>query len=241
VRRALLALALAACGGAAPRSPTTPATATPAAEPTAASPAGPRAASGAPAVDCDAIRKNGIAQGTAGKLDDAIATFEHGLAACGDGHGFHNLLGLALATRHQIDDAAKHYIAELGAPNAAPSTFSNLNSIYDQLTADRKAEIAALGATESAPIKVPEIRFEYAWVGRFACPDGAGKVKSQALLHTKTGQLDLLVFDCPGGKEHQAYFDFSDDPTEKSMREQLQQLKDQDGGSDRGKKPDKQP
>jgi hypothetical protein len=200
--------------------------------------ASPHAASGEPAVDCDALRERGIAQRTAGKLDDASATFEHGLAACGNGHGFHNQLGLVLATRHQLDDAAKHYIAELGAPNAAPSTFANLDSIYDQLTPARKREIAALGAAEAAPLKVPEIRFEYAWVGRFACPDGAGKVISQALLSTKTGQLDELLFNCPDGKAHQAYFDFSDDPTEKAMREELQQLKDQDG---RGKTPAKQP
>jgi hypothetical protein len=192
-------------------------------------------------VDCDAIRDNGIAQRTASKLDEASATFEHGLAACGTGHGFHNELGLALATRHQLDDAAKHYIAELGAPNAAPSTFANLNDIYDQLTPDRKAEIAALGTTESAPIKVPVIRFEYAWVDRFACPDGAGKVITQSLLATKAGLLDALSFSCPDGKTHQAYFDFSDDPTEKAMRDRRQQLKDQDGRSDRNKKPDQQP
>jgi hypothetical protein len=217
MNRTVLAIALGACGGPATPSPATPATATPTSARASDAPTG----TARTAVDCDAVRAEGIELRTAGKRDDAVAAFERGLAACGDGHGLHDELGFTLAGRQQLDDAAKHYIAELRAPHAAPSTFAHLNAIYDQLTSARKLEIGALGTSADAPIKVPEIRFEYGWIGWFACPGGAGKVTSQALITNKTGQLDALAFDCPDSKDHHVYFDFSDDPSDKALREQL--------------------
>ena len=179
-------------------------------------------ASGQPSADCEAIRADAAAQRDAGNPAAAIAIYERGLAACGTGHGFHNELGAALASQGKVDEAAKHYIAELRDPHTAPQTFANLLTIYDRLSADRKAEIATFGTTDDAPIRVPEIRGEYAWVAHFACIGGEGKVSGQALVSAKAGgQLDELMFDCPDGKEHHAYFDFSDDPMEKAMRNEL--------------------
>jgi hypothetical protein len=197
--------------------------------PTAAANA-PTAVANAPtAADCEALRARGNEQIASGTPAAAVALLEPALATCGTGHGLHDVLGQALAAQHRLEDAAHHYITELRDPETAPATFGHLDAIYDQLSQASKLEIAALGAAETAPIKVPEIRFEYAWVGRFACAGGAGKVGLQSLVSTKTGQLDELTFECPDGKEHHAYFDFSDDPDTKALEDELkQQLKPQD-------------
>jgi hypothetical protein len=172
--------------------------------------------------DCDAMRKSGIAAHDAGKFELAIAQYREGLAACGEGHGFHNELGFSLATQGQNDAAAVEYLAELRGPKPPTTTFGNLFLILGKLSPGRRTEIATLGTTEDAPIRVPEISMEYGWVEKAACPNGAGKASTQALINTKHGQLDALMFTCPGDStEHRAYFDFSDDPSEKAMREEL--------------------
>ena len=125
------------------------------------------------------------------------------------------------AGQHRINDAASEYIAELKDPSTAPQVFANLHEIYGLLDDARQREIAGLGATAEAPIKVPTIRFEYLWVGAFGCVGGQGKVTRQALIHAKTGSLDRLDYDCPDSKNHAAYFDYSDDPDEKALMEEL--------------------
>ena len=212
---------VAACAGAAPARSTAPAVPTPALE---AAPA--RAAAPPPpvaAIDCGTAVADGTALRNAGKLDEAAALLERAVARCGSGHGLHNALGVVRAQQHRVDAAAGEFIAELRDPHTVPQTFANLHEIYRQLSDARKLEIAGLGATDEAPIKVPTIRFEYAWVGTFGCPDGPGKVAQQALVQAKSGSLDLLRFTCPDGKDREAYFDYSDDPDEKAMMEQLKE------------------
>lgn len=133
----------------------------------------------------------------------------------------HDARGADLAKQGKLDEAAAEYIAELQLATTKPTVFEHLDAIYKQLPAARRTEIAKLGQSSDTPIKVPEIGFEYGWVAKFGCVDGEGKVGMQALVSGKRGQLDLLKYTCPDGSEHGAYFDFSDDPTEKAMRQEL--------------------
>jgi hypothetical protein len=133
----------------------------------------------------------------------------------------HDARGVELAGQGKVDEAAAEYIAELKLAATKPTVFEHLDAIYKQLSPARKKEIALLGTTQELPIKVPEIGFEYGWVAHFGCADGEGKVESQALMAGKR-QLDLLNYKCPDGSDHGAYFDFSDDPTEKAMRQELE-------------------
>jgi hypothetical protein len=220
------ALLAAACGGAAPpaRSPGPP---VPTPAPSTASPpsASPPSASPPSAQDCEAALRDGTALLSESKLAEAAAILEPAVARCGNGHGLHNALGLLRSSQHRIDDAASEFVAELKDPRTDPQVFANLHEIYGLLAQPRQLEIAGLGASADAPIKVPTIRFEYLWVGAFGCVGGQGKVKMQALIQGKTGPLDMLRYDCPDGKSHETYFDYSDDPDEKAMREELKKAK----------------
>ena len=133
----------------------------------------------------------------------------------------HDARGAELAKAGKLDEAAVEYIAELKLATTQPTVFAHLDEIYKKLSVARRTEIAKLGQTQDQPFKVPEIGFEYGWVGKFGCVDGEGKVGMQALVAGKKGQLDLLNYKCPDGSEHGTYFDFSDDPTEKAMRQEL--------------------
>ncbi|HEY1814310.1 MAG TPA: hypothetical protein VGG74_18290 [Kofleriaceae bacterium] len=109
-----------------------------------------------------------------------------------------------------------------GHPNAGD--FDALIASFPTLSADRRAAIAAIGTSENAPIRVPDIKDEYVWVGKIACNGSEGQVQQQALLRTATGDVDELEFTCPGDdKPHAAYFDFSADPTEQAMKKELGQ------------------
>jgi hypothetical protein len=81
--------------------------------------------------------------------------------------------------------------------------------------------VAALGAAADHPVYVPAIRFEYSWLGTFACPDGHPQVSAQHLLSGPKGQLDQLDYNCGDGVTRTAFFDFSADPMEKSLRREL--------------------
>jgi hypothetical protein len=122
----------------------------------------------------------------------------------------------ATAPAPQSNDAADKLVH--GHPTAAD--FDALVDQFPSLSAARRSEIAALG-TQTAPIHVPAINYEYVWVAKIACNGGAGKVSMQALV----GNLDELSFTCPNDpSEHAAYFDFSDDPTEQQMKKELGDL-----------------
>lgn len=119
-------------------------------------------------------------------------------------------------------DAASAYETALLHGHPTPDTFQQLHDLMPSLPAPRQAALRALGGSADAPIHVPSIQFEYVWVQYFACDSGAGNVGMQALVNGPHGQLDLLSFTCPGAKdEHSAYFDYSDDPTEKLMQQEL--------------------
>jgi len=215
--------ALAACGGAAqpahPTSPAVPTSPAPASSPpSTATPPQPASSS---EIDCDGALRDGTDLYADGKLGDATALYERALARCGNGHGLHNALGLVRSKQHRLDDAATEFIAELKDPRTAPEVFANLHDIYPLLGQPRQLEVAGLGGKPDAPIKVPTIRFEYLWVGAFGCVGGQGKVTTQSLIQTKTGSLDLLHYQCPDGKSHETYFDYSDDPQEKALMEEL--------------------
>lgn len=220
--RCTLAAGLAACGAPAPARSTTPVPVSPppAASARTASPPPP-----ASAVDCDTAGRDGTALHSEGKLVEAAALLEGAVARCGNGHALHDALGLVRSSQHRLDEAAIEFIAELKDPKATPEVFAHLYEIYGQLGPPRQAEIAGLGGNQDAPIKVPEIRFEYLWVEAFGCVGGHGKVSMQALVNTKAGPVDLLSYDCPDGKRHETYFDYSDDPTEKALRKELEKAK----------------
>ncbi len=136
----------------------------------------------------------------------------------GDVH--HDARGIELAKAGKLDEAAVEYIAEIEQPNTEPTVFAHLDAIYKQLSVARRTQIAALG-TKDKPIRVPDIGFEYTWVAKFGCVDGEGRVGMQALVSGPKGELDRLDYKCPDGSDHGAYFDFSDDPTEKAMKQEL--------------------
>ena len=57
----------------------------------------------------------------------------------------------------------------------------------------------------------------------------------QALVSGKSGPLDRLDYDCPDGKSRETYFDYSDDPDEKAMLEQLKQRANEEKGTEKEK------
>jgi hypothetical protein len=113
------------------------------------------------------------------------------------------------------EDALVH-----GHPSA--DDFDALIASFPTLSAARRATIAAIGTSEDAPIRVPDIHDEYVWVAKIACNGPEGQVQLQSLLRTKAGDVDELQFTCPGdANPHAAYFDFSADPTEQAMKKEL--------------------
>ena len=119
-------------------------------------------------------------------------------------------------------DAATPYETALLHGHPTPDTFQQLYNVLPSLPTARQAALRALGAKIDAPIHVPTIQFEYVWVAQLACDGGEGKVGMQALVDGPHGQLDELSYTCPGSTdERRAYFDYSDDPSEKAMQEEL--------------------
>lgn len=120
------------------------------------------------------------------------------------------------------DDDADQLIAKIMAPEPPAEDFQSLADLWPKLSQAKQQAIIALGTDEKAPIHVPSIDYEYAWAQAFDCQGGQYSNMSQALIEGPAGELDLLSFDCADESHHEIYYDFSADPTEKAMREELQ-------------------
>ncbi len=180
------------------------------------------AASGKPTpAECQALLRAGARIHDEGRYDDAIATYRSGLERCGPGHRFLGEIGYSLAAKGQFDAAADAFLEEILAPGAAPTAFGNLADVLPKLSPPKLAAVVKTGATKDAPIHVPDIGGEYFWVAHIACGGAEGTVKSQALINDRGRSLDVLRFTCPDGQEHEAFFDFSADPTEQALMREL--------------------
>lgn len=215
---------LAACGGAAKRSgpvpndldddlvhPREPSESTAAGTAPTSATATPPADTAPSKDDCDALIRAGTAKHDKGDFAGAVESYQAALPHCERTYAVHTEMGNTLAALGKIDDAAAHYIAELrGRP--VPATFANLLDILPKLSPDRRMELATIATTREAPLRVPDIAYEYTWVGHFACTDGRGKPKKQALINVAGKQLDAMSYTCPDQSEREAFFDFSAEP-----------------------------
>jgi hypothetical protein len=118
------------------------------------------------------------------------------------------------------EDEAELYLREILAPHPDPASFRQLAKVFPTLSAERQEAISRAGSTAEAPVHVPEIHFEYAWVNTFGCPGAEPRILGQALVGGPKGMLDVLRYECRGASRA-TYFDYGDDPTEKAMQQEL--------------------
>jgi hypothetical protein len=119
------------------------------------------------------------------------------------------------------DADAEALIKIILAPEPTIEPFQKLYALMSQVSAEEKARIVALGTDINAPIHVPDIGSEYEWAQAFDCGGAKEENVMQSLVSGPAGELDLLEFDCPDKSHHAIYYDFSADPTEKAMRQEL--------------------
>jgi hypothetical protein len=206
-----VAAALTACAG--PRVERAPPAAAAAPKPVEAPRAEPR--------ECETLLKDGDEKFDTGDWPGAVEVYRRARTRCPDVR----LATLKLARGlNAIDDrdAAAELLGELvTSPEPPIEAFTELVQLREKLSPAARGRVAALGAAADRPVYVPAIRFEYSWLGTFACPDGHAQVSAQHLLSGPRGQLDQLDFSCGDGVTRTAFFDFSSDPMEKSLRHEL--------------------
>jgi hypothetical protein len=157
----------------------------------------------------------------AGDWPAAVDAYRQALARCPDARPASLKLARGLGAIDQHDGAADVLAALVTAPEPPLEAFTELARLRDRLSTAARLRIAQLGSAADRPVHVPAIRFEYSWLGTFACQDGHPQVSGQKLLKSNRGTLDELDFTCGDGPARSVFFDFSADPTERALRREL--------------------
>ncbi len=202
------------------RAPAPVATASPGlapASPTAVAPASP-----APTPDpCSATLDHGADLYNAGKADPAVKVWTEGYAKCGAGHSFLAHEGVAAAKAQHFDDAAKLAMQELSEPGPDPLALKLLVALRGSVSPEIIVAEQGMGRSAAAPIMTPDVGGEYAWIRYLTC-GGKESALKQSLVSGPAGMLDEMQFVCPGQTTPQTlYFDFSADPTEKALEQEM--------------------
>lgn len=190
------------------------------------SPSAPTALSRATPEECALLHIEAQLRVARRQRERARAALELGRRRCPDDGSFASELGDFHAVAGDVERAADHYIAAVTGPDPPEAAFQHLARIYERLRPATRDRIRALGGTVEAPLFVPSIGYEYAWIAAFACTGGQGRVAEQVLVAGRQGggQLDRLHCLCPDGSDRSLYFDFSADPHEREMKSQLRQM-----------------
>jgi hypothetical protein len=155
---------------------------------------------------CDELAHSAHGRAEHGDVDGAIADYRRGLPRCEES-GFHYQLGVALAARDRIDEAAAELIAELHRAVPVEATTARLSGLLDRLSDARRTELTRLGGSKDSALRIPD---PYAWIERFPCAMvTAGRVtrRGQSQVEHRGRKLDVLLFTCPDGVEHMIYFE----------------------------------
>lgn len=161
------------------------------------------------------------------QVERARAALLLGRARCPADRGFAAELGDLHAVSGDLEGAAAHYITAVTGPDPPETAFRHLARIYRRLRPTTRDRIRALGGSAVAPLFVPSIGHEYAWVATFACAGGQGRVAEQSLVGAD-GQIDRLRCVCPDGSDRALFFDFSADPDERQMKIELRLMLEED-------------
>ena len=167
-----------------------------------------------------------LASATLAKLDETPEPLMRALLAdaqarCPTDRRYHLAQGFVEVRAAQWSKAAEIFTEFVIAPNPPMPAFSGLAATYSHLDATEQQRIQQLGTSSDSPIYVPTIRAEYLWVNTFGCTTGKPQVQMQSLVAGKSRMLDCLHFRCANGSERALFFDFSADPMEQQLQENL--------------------
>jgi hypothetical protein len=106
-----------------------------------------------------------------------------------------------------FDGAVEALSLAVVAPGATVEVFQELQKAALHASPATREKLSHLGESAVAPLHVPARRWEYSWVGAFACVGDHPRVVSQSLLmQDPGGAVDELTFACGAGPERRTFF-----------------------------------
>ena len=152
----------------------------------------------------------------------ADAAFADGYSKCGPGFGFLEARTFVSFAASRWDEGGEYLAKVMTEPDPSPLALKLVAGAMPKFSPATQARLRALGKTADAPVFVPDVGSEYAWVSMVSCGVAEKIPADQALIEGPKGSLDRLTFNCPGAVERQAiYFDFSADPMERAFKQEL--------------------
>jgi hypothetical protein len=176
---------------------------------------------GRPAATCEKLLDDSLHL-----MDDhpaeADAAYAAGYARCGAGYGFLEARTFISFRQQRWDEGGEYLLKAISEPHPTLLTMKLIAGGMATFSDPMKARFLNLGHTAAAPVYVPDVGMEYAWITLVSCGVSTQVDANQSLVAGAHGPLDLLTFTCPGAAAPTSvYFDYSADPMEQTFVKEL--------------------
>ncbi len=157
---------------------------------------------------CDEAFERGATLYNRGADDTALAIWVDGYNRCGPGYGFLATQAVVASKREAYDDAARLVMRELREARPSTRALQLLIALKLKVSPGVMTEVLAMGRTAEAPVFVPDISGEYAWIRFLVCGG-----KEEALRQSLVDGLDRMEFVCAGSAPQTVFFKLSAEPS----------------------------